>query len=149
MKKFILLLIIAVGTASLSRAQDYNWSIGLRGGGVSSGVTAKVSIDGYNAIEAMVSFTHGTNVYVLYERHMPIISDGFSFYYGAGGNIGSWKRHGKKKFTVGIDGILGLDYKIKNVPLALFVDYKPGLNIAGHAGFRGWYDFGGGVRLAF
>ncbi|MCD7962448.1 MAG: hypothetical protein LUF90_02610 [Rikenellaceae bacterium] len=149
MKKFIMAIILAVTVTGFCSAQDYNWGIGVRGGAVATGITAKVSIDGQNAVEGILSLVNGVNFYGLYERHMPVISSGFSFYYGAGGNIGSWKRHSNKKFTVGIDGIIGLEYKIREVPLAFSVDYKPGLNFIGHSGFRGWYDFGASVKVAF
>lgn len=149
MKKIILTLLLAVSVAGVAKAQDYNWALGVRGGGMANGISGKVSLDGANVLEGILSFKKGTNFYGLYERYMPVISEGFSFYYGFGGNIGSWKRNHHSKFTVGVDGIIGLEYKIKNVPLAISADYKPGLNVIGHTGFRGWYDFGLGVRVAF
>lgn len=148
MKKIILTLLFAA-TFAVAGAQDYNWAVGIRGGGRATGITAKYSIDGANALEGILSFTSGVNFYGLYERHMPVISQGFSFYYGAGAHIGSWERHDKDKFTVGADVIVGLEYKIKNAPLAISVDYKPALNIIGHTGFRSMYDFGLGVKAAF
>ncbi len=129
-------------------AQDYNWGIGLRGGGVSSGITAKYFVSGVDAVEGMLSFTHGVNVYALYERHVPVIENGFAFYYGAGANIGSWEKHDRSKFTMGIDGVIGLEYKIPAVPLSLAVDYRPCINFIGHTGFK-WYDFGFAARVAF
>lgn len=148
MKKILVMLFwVAVCVPSL-RAQDYNWGVGLRGGAEASGISVKAFVSGADAIEAMVSFVDGVNVYALYERNLPVIGNGFNFFYGAGANAGSWKKHGHAKYTMGIDAIVGLEYKIENVPLTLGVDYKPCLNFVGQTGFK-WYDIGFTVRVAF
>ena len=148
MKKMILLLFTLALAATALRAQDYNWGIGIRGGAVASGVTVKANLGGANALEGIVCFARGVNIYGLYERYVPLQGKGLSFYYGGGGNIGTWKRKGEEKFTVGIDGVLGLEYKIPEVPVAFGIDYKPTLNFIGHARFE-WYDFGLHVRVVF
>jgi len=147
-KKIVLFFCAALLAPVVLNAQDYNWGIGLRGGAVASGITVKGMIGRANALEGIVCFAHGVNIYGLYERNVPIDGKGFNFYYGGGGNIGTWKKKGKDKFTVGIDGILGLEYKIPEVPVAFGVDYKPTLNFIGHAGFK-WYDFGIHARIVF
>ena len=88
------------------------------------------------------------NGYALYERNIPVITSGFHFYYGGGVNLGGWEKHGDTKFTAGINGIVGLEYKIASIPLAFSVDYKPCLNFAGHTGFHA-ADFGLGIKVAF
>ncbi len=148
LRRIVLSLFAAVFVSLAAHAQDYNWSIGARGGAVATGLSVKGFISGASALEGIVSFVDGVNVYGLYERHLPVIGKGFSFYYGAGANLGSWKKHGKSKFTVGVDGVAGLEYKIENVPLAFGIDYKPTVNLFGHTGFK-WYDFGASVRIAF
>ncbi|MDR2936182.1 MAG: hypothetical protein LBU80_02420, partial [Rikenellaceae bacterium] len=79
-------------------------------------------------------------------------------YYGAGANLGGWRsdayydatgnRHYDYPFTLGIDGMIGLEYKVPEVPLSVGVDYKPCFNLFGEAGFK-WYDFGLSVRVLF
>lgn len=129
-------------------AQDYNWAIGLRGGETTSGITAKYNFDATNSLEAMVGVLHGVNVVGLYERNVPVIGDGFNCYYGVGGNIGNWRRNKSNQFTMGVDLIVGLEYKLRNVPLAFSVDYKPVANFVGHTGIYA-LDFGLGMKVTF
>ena len=137
------------GVSSIrAHAQDYNWAIGVRGGVTATGLSVKYNFDPANSIEALVDFVQGVNVYALYERNMPVITSGFHFYYGGGVNLGGWEKHGDTKFTAGINGIVGLEYKIASIPLAFSVDYKPCLNFAGHTGFHA-ADFGLGIKVAF
>lgn len=144
-----MLVFLAGITTTALQAQDYNWGAGVRVGGAASGIHFKGFVGGANALEAMLSFQRGVNFYGLYERNVPMNAKGLNFYYGAGGNVGNWeKKHHKDKFTVGIDGIVGIEYKIENAPIVLGVDYKPCLNFVGHTGFK-WYDFGFNVRVVF
>lgn len=149
MKKILFVLIaLSVFGVTRSQAQDYNWAIGVRGGFYASGVTVKYNFDPTNTIEAIVAFDRGVNVFGLYERNIPVITQGFNFFYGAGVNLGSWRKSSENKFTAGIDGIAGLEYKIQSIPLAFSIDYKPNLNFAGHTGFHG-LDFGLSMRVTF
>jgi hypothetical protein len=148
MKKLILLLTLAVLTATGAIAQDYNASVGLRGGLQDSGISVKASLGGANMLEGILGLSRGTNIYLLYERNVPLDVTGLNFYYGAGGNFGNWKEGGKGKGTLGIDGVVGCEYKIAGAPIVLGVDYKPCLNIVGHTGLN-VYDFGFNVRVVF
>lgn len=149
MKKLVIILsVVTFLCVTRVNAQDYNWAIGVRGGVTTTGLTVKYNIDPANSIEGMIDFTRGVNIYALYERNIPVISEGFNFYYGGGANIGSWSKHDHNKFTMGIDGIVGLEYKIRSIPLAFSVDYKPCLNFIGYTGFRAT-DFGLSVKVAF
>ena len=115
MKKFLIILFVLVGVSSIrAHAQDYNWAIGVRGGVTATGLSVKYNFDPANSIEALVDFVQGVNVYALYERNIPVITSGFHFYYGGGVNLGGWEKHGDTKFTAGINGIVGLEYKYRN-----------------------------------
>lgn len=138
---------ILLGAAKV-QAQDYEWAIGVRGATHSSGVSVKHNFDPANSLEVIAAFDRGFNVFALYQYNIPVIADGFNFYYGAGGNAGSWKKHNDRKFTVGIDGVVGLEYKIRSIPLAFSADYKPCVNLTGHTGFFG-DDFGFTMKVAF
>ncbi len=147
MKKIIVLLFVMVLASAKLSAQDYNWAIGVRGGVTMSGLSVKYNFDPANSIEGMLDFAQGFNIVALYERHIPVITNGFRFYYGAGANLGAWHHH-DDKFTLGIDGIVGLEYKISSIPLAFSLDYKPFLNFIGHTGFHA-ADFGLTIKVAF
>jgi hypothetical protein len=91
----------------------------------------------------------GGRLTLLLEKHLPV-SDirGLQFYYGAGGHVGSYSgryyfadrryysKKGKDYYYVyyaedrnyvafGADLILGLEYKLPDLPFVVGVDYKP------------------------
>lgn len=149
MKRIILVLaVVCAACITKVQAQEYQWAIGARGAVNSPGISVKYNFDPDNSLEAIFGFRHGFNVFALYERNVPVISRGFYFYYGLGGNIGSWKKGGDDKFTVGVDAIVGLEYVIPGAPIALSIDYKPILNVVGHTGFRAT-DFGFTAKFVF
>ena len=140
--------------ASGGAAAGYQTGIGLRGGGYSSGLTVKHFLSGKSgvAVEGLLTTeyaAHGARLTVLLEKHKPL-SDikGLSFYYGAGAHAGAYRgryyfddvryRKGKKEdyyrvyyttdqtyLAVGADLILGLEYKMDDLPFVVGVDYKP------------------------
>ncbi len=146
MKKvgFLLIAIFAVA-AGTAHAQDYRWGLGIRAASYSTGLTVKRTF-GANALEGIFLFPYdaGFNFALLYERTVPVISDGFGFYYGGGMHIGSWDH----SFNVGIDAVVGLEYKLRKAPIAFSADYKPMLDFAKDTKFRPW-SFGLGVKFVF
>lgn len=146
MKKFVALFAFIVITITSTNAQDYNWAVGTRIGGAMSGISAKHFISPLDAVEVILAIPYkkGFNLTGLYERHIPVISEGFHFYYGAGAHIGTYN----EKFLLGVDGIIGLEYKIPTIPLALSLDYKPMLDLVSETKFR-LEDFGLGIKVVF
>ncbi len=146
MKKLFAILTITMLSLSIASAQDYKWAVGARFGGEMGGATVKYNLDGVNALEGMLAspWNDGFVGTVLYERHIPVIAEGFHFYYGGGGHIGEWHH----KFSIGVDGIIGLEYRIINAPLALSLDYKPVFNIAEKPKFY-MADIALGVKVTF
>lgn len=150
------LLMVSMFSFCLSTviAQDYNTGIGLRGGWF-NGVTVKHFIGDNKALEGIVSTRwSGLNVTLLYEIHNNAFGvDRLNWYYGGGGHIGFWDGKNVKwssknqPYTViGIDGILGLEYNFKEIPINLSLDWKPSLNLIGYYGF--WGD-GGAFSIRF
>ncbi len=75
-----------------------------------------------------------------------------SWFVGPGAHVGFWKSEFKKTYgsqiDLGIDGIIGLDYKIKNAPINVSVDWEPAVTLIGSAGFTP--AFGGfAIRYTF
>ena len=143
MKKFLMMAALMVATLTVS-AQDYDWAVGLRGGGF-SGLTAKKNM-GANAIEAGLSlYNGGFTIDGVYEWQQPVIADGFSLYYGAGAYANIWGGY----FGLGAEGVVGLEYRLPiNFPLAISLDYRPGINLIGGVNFWGG-NFGFGVKYCF
>jgi hypothetical protein len=107
-------------------SSSYTAGIGLRGG-IMSGLTAKYFISDYGAVEGILSprLYDGSWFTGLYEYHVEAFGvTGLRWYYGGGAHIGVFK----KSSVVGLDGILGLEYKIFELPFTLHLDVKPMLN---------------------
>jgi len=146
-----------------AQAQQYSTGIGFRGG-VASGLTVKHFIKSDAAIEGILStnFRHrGGVITVLYEKHAPAFNaKGLQWYYGLGGHVGFhegryyYVRHHKhydeyyhdNVVSFGIDGILGLEYYIRDIPFTIGADIKPYFNIPRGGGF---WDSALHVRYVF
>jgi hypothetical protein len=148
MKKIVVIGLFLFCLISISKGQDYNTGIGLRGG-VDYGLTVKHFISENSALEFLLaSRWRGFVVTGLYEVHNQIGNvDRFKWFFGFGAHIGfwngdytqdSWGRPGTDYTVVGIDGILGLEYSFKEAPINLSLDWKPALNFIGYSGF--WAD---------
>ncbi len=156
MKKIGLTLLLAVCLFFVGNAQDYNTGIGLRGG-FSNGLTVKHFISEKAALEGILaSRWSGFQITGLYEIHNRAFdTDRLNWYFGFGAHVGFW--NGKRvpwsenndQYTViGVDGILGLEYNFREVPINLSLDWKPELNFYGHSGF--WADGGAfSIRYIF
>ena len=142
----VLVMTLILGVVSMkSSAQDYNTAIGLRGGW-HYGLTVKHFVNSTDALEILlVSAWRGFEVTGLYERHATAFGvSRLNWYYGAGAHIGSFRggpwfdEDGDDTHTViGIDGIIGLEYNIGDIPFNISVDWKPELNLVGYSSFWG------------
>ncbi|AIZ63229.1 hypothetical protein PK28_05170 [Hymenobacter sp. DG25B] len=163
--------------SSGSGGAGYQTAAGLRAGGYSSGVTVKHFLSGKNnvAFEGLVTTEYrarGARVTLLLEKHHPIKEvKGLQFYYGAGAHLGFYRGRyyfddvryykGRKYevyrayyyddhmyITPGADLILGLEYKMEDLPFVLGVDYKPFFEV--FDGYAGLYnDAAVSLRFAF
>ncbi len=160
--KFTLLAILML-TLSIANGQYYLRSAGLRLGG-SSGFTYKKFFNETEAMEVLLSGrSKGIQVSLLYmeNREMDIsYSDNLFIYFGGGVHLGLEKKdrlirlyqpppisdqfdiiHGEKTFfAMGIDGIIGMEYRLLKFPLTIGLDVKPYLNFVGmrNLDFRFW-----------
>jgi len=146
--------IIMICFVTFSNAQDYNTGIGLRGG-LANGLTIKHFLGEKTAIEGILSSRwKGFNITGLYEIHKQAFdTERLNWYYGVGGHVGFWNGNDvdwvndNDDYTViGIDGILGLEYNFKEIPINLSIDWKPAMNIIGYSGF--WGD-GGALSIRY
>ncbi len=106
------------------------------------------------AIEAIGYFTlDGFSLSVLKEFYTPIEeADQLSWYYGYGGHLGIWSDEWKKtngstnnsNIAVGFDGILGLDYKVKNAPINISIDWQPSFSI-----IQSYFNNQGGIGVRY
>ena len=145
MKKITLTCMLVFCLCTISYAQDYSTGIGFRGG-YFNGLTIKHFISSRSAVEGIFdSRWRGFQITGLYEVHNQAFNlQRLKWYYGVGGHVGFWDGNyadwgdrGKSYTVVGIDGILGLEYSFREIPINIGLDWKPSLNIIGYTGFWG------------
>lgn len=161
-KLFLLFLLVPL----YLNAQDHNGAIGIRGG-ESGGITAQMFKDEGSAIQALLSFRRtGVQFTVLTERYMPVLlnySDHIFLYEGYGGHIGyerwykyhagdwpNYSEHMRTSPLIGIDGIVGLEYRLFKYPFKFGIEYKPFAELSLHHVFRlNLWDFGVTIHYTF
>lgn len=145
-----ILLGLFILISSQSNAQRYGTAAGLRLGSNdysrTVGITAQQRILKNVTLEGIVQsdFNRNTTLHLLLEKHKPIISKRFNYYYGLGYSLG-WEESNIKNpitkeiittygnNTNGIDLIGGIEMTILNTTVSL--DYKPNFNMSGKEEF--------------
>jgi hypothetical protein len=160
MKKFLVLVGMALTLySSALKAQSmgstYRTALGIKFW--PGGITIKHFIRTNRALEGIGYFwDHGFRFTGLYEIHGDINgAPGLKWYVGPGAHFGvyseRWYRDGHYyddgDASLGIDGVLGLDYKINGAPINLSLDFQPSFEILNHAYFSGWGGLG--IRYTF
>ena len=151
MKKIFLLTAIiffSLSVMSQSMGSTYKNALGVK---IYPGaVSYKHFFNDKNAGELLGYFwSNGFRVTGLYEIHSPINgAEGLQWYIGPGAHVGFFNTGYKKTYPgatgayFGVDGVLGLDYKIKNAPINLSIDWQPSFTFGDYLGFDGgWGGF--------
>lgn len=117
-----------------------------------AGITFKTFTAPNKAVELIGYFwKQGTRITGLYEIHGDFDgARGLKWYVGPGAHLGFYDRkyYANGRTTGGIDGVLGLDYKINKAPLNLSLDWQPSFEFGEDRGFTG--SWGGlGIRYTF
>jgi hypothetical protein len=96
----------------------------------------------------------GFQLTILNEKYFPFSNaENLTWYIGYGGHFNLWSEKYKLNnpaksagVAVGVDGMLGLDYKLKNAPINISVDIQPAFNFVGASYFDlGW----GGIGIRY
>lgn len=158
MKKILLavaVLFAAVAVHAQSEGSTYRTALGLK---VYPGaVTIKHFIQNNRALEGLGYFnSDGFRLTGLYEVHGDFNgAPGLKWYIGGGGHVGFWSDTWKQSYpyrnggtAIGVDGVLGLDYKITGAPINLSFDWQPSFNFIGYNYFEGGWG-GLAVRYTF
>lgn len=135
MKKTGIILSLLLLTACVARAQDYKAALGIRFSSkaalINNSVSLKYFFSPAVAAEALFSFGDPLALGILVEKHKPFPGDHFKFFYGGGAYAGfAGPRRG------GLQGVLGLDYKISSFPFNLSLDWKPELTFTREFSFE-------------
>lgn len=158
MKRICLVLFIsAITTLSFGQNTGSSYRTALGAKFYPGGITLKHFTQTNRALEGIGYFwENGFRFTGLYEIHGDINgAPGLKWYVGPGAHIQFWNKEWKDRYpardggvAIGIDGVLGLDYKIKGAPLNLSLDWQPSFNFVGYNYFEGgWGGFA--VRFTF
>ncbi|WP_443937711.1 hypothetical protein [Pedobacter sp. MW01-1-1] len=146
MRKFVFTILgcVALLAASVNgaKAQNYKNAIGGRFGSA-NGVTFKTTLGGNKMLDAILNFRSRDDYSYfrltgLYEINNEINGlNGLFWYYGVGASLGSvkYKPTNHSDLYASIDGVIGLDYKIEELPINLSLDWKPALELTPDTGF--------------
>ncbi len=149
---------------------DYNTALGVRVNPWLVGFTVKHFIKGPHAIEGIVHHYFGGDVRDdagsnvtftgLYEYTWNVFGKSeWNMYAGGGAHLGLWRdyywdnngyrRNNGTTAVPGLDGIFGVEYTFKQIPLNLSADLKPFFNFTGGHDFIGEQIVGVSARFTF
>lgn len=114
-------------------------------------VSLKHFVNSGTAIEGLGYFwERGFRITGLYEIHGNIKgAPGLKWYIGPGAHVGFYSKKWGSGSSFGVDGVLGLDYKINSAPINLSLDWQPSFEFGDrYEGFAGnWGGFA--IRYTF
>ncbi len=160
----------AAANAGNAGARSYKTGIGLRAGSPTA-LSIKHFYKGNTAVEALIGTRFGSRGFyagLLIEQHATAFqTPGLRWYYGLGGHASSYQgryyyayrydKQGRLRYEdvyddrfwgVGIDGVLGLEYQLSELPFTIGVDLKPFAELVRSDGYFG-VDGALTVRYAF
>ena len=156
---FMVLLIssVAVAQSRSTNSSSYRTALGVKVWD-GAGITLKHFFTGSNAGELIGYFyRNGFRLTGLYEIHGNFAdAAGLKWYIGPGAHIGFYDAgyfhrdyyYPDNRATLGIDGVLGLDYKFRGAPINVSIDWQPAFEFGDGGGFYG--NWGGlGIRYTF
>jgi hypothetical protein len=159
MKRTLTVIIAAMLFSAAAYAQpqgsSYRTAVGVKF--YPGAITLKHFTKPNTALEGLLYFwNYGFRFTGLYEIHGNIEgAPGLKWYVGPGAHIGFWNDDWKNRYpnrdhevAIGIDGVVGLDFKTKGAPLNFSLDWQPSFNFVGYSYFEGgWGGFA--IRYTF
>ena len=157
MKKYLLLLFIwMLSLPALAQKSDYSYNRALGIKMFPGAISYKKDWGADARMEALLYInSDGFRLTGLYEKYFPLTPEvpGLNWFIGGGAHWGIWSDNWRTRYptresgiAIGVDGILGIDYKIKNAPLNISLDWQPSFNIIGYQYFEGRW---GGIGIRY
>ena len=147
----VLLIGVCIQTNAQSMGRTYKTALGVKVWD-GAGITFKSFIAPNRAVELIAHlWNQGTRFTGLYEIYGDIEgAPALKWYVGPGAHLGLYDkdRYAGSRAVIGVDGVLGLDYKINKAPLNVSLDWQPSFEFADERGFSGSWR-GLGVRYTF
>lgn len=140
----VLLSFLFINSAN---AQDYKAAVGIRFSSKAALINNSVSLKYFftekTAVEGLITFNDPFALGLLVEQHKPLLTNNFKYFYG-GGFYGAFS--GSRR--AGLQGVVGLDYKVPTIPLNFSIDWKPELTFTKEFSFE-TAALGFSVRFTF
>jgi len=154
MKRYILPLFLLLSV--MCNAQEFSRAIGFRTG-FNSGVTYKYFLNENDAYELILGLNNGIIITALKENHRFLLND-FSdrvfYFYGFGAHMGFqnfYENSDNTNYTInfrnivtkpvlGLDAIIGAEYRFKAFPVSIGLELKPFFNLFGKGYFNFYYS---------
>ena len=144
MKKILLLMsiffmaaasLVAQKVNSTATSATYKTAVGVKF--YPGAISFKQFVSNNNAIELLGYFrNYGARITGLYEIHGNISNaGGLKYYVGPGAHVSFYSSKVGGGGSVGIDGVLGLDYKVPSAPINLSLDWQPSFDFKSLDGF--------------
>lgn len=131
----ICLVLFIVAIYSSAQALDYKMALGARFSSKAALVNTSISFKYFftesTAAEALFCVNNPFALGLLVEQHKPFLTDHFRYFYGGGAYAGFG---GSRR--AGLQGVVGLDYKVPTIPFNLSIDWKPELTVAKEFSFE-------------
>jgi hypothetical protein len=157
MKKILLLTVffMAVGltTFAQNNSQSYQQALGVKF--YPGAITYKSFSTNTKAFEGIAYLsTDGFRATGLLEFYGNINNaPGLRWYAGPGAHIGFWSNDWRDRYpnrndgvAIGLDAIVGLDYKFNGAPINMSIDWQPSFNLIGYNYFEGGW---GGISIRY
>jgi len=145
---FFIATLLFCSAQAQNTGTDYRTAVGVK---IYPGaITVKHFLKDNAALEGLGTFwDKGFRITGLYEFHMQLLQvEGLRWYVGPGAHIGFYdEKNYEGKTLFGVDGVLGVDYKIKGVPINLSLDWQPSFEFGNGADYESWGGLG--IRFAF
>lgn len=148
--KVFLFLLVMVTTLQFASAKNYNNAIGLKGGN-GGAITYRHFFGNDNALE--LDLYGGEGWFLLsgnYQWNVTTSAKQFEYYYGIGGqvvsisNASGWGSNANS-MIFGINGMFGIEYSLKEIPLVFSLDINPMYSF-GNSGVLYW---NGGIGIKY
>jgi hypothetical protein len=132
MKKIILFFVLCVISITALNAQVEGKAIGLRFG-YGAEVSYQHPLGNANRLEVDLGANgYGFGLSGVYQWvwDLSSLADGFNWYAGVGGGLGSYNYNNaaSSTFGIGVLGQIGAEYNFK-IPIQLSLDYRPGIYV--------------------
>lgn len=153
MKRTLTILLVVAVLSIGAQAQSYKSAIGLRGGDP-SGVTFKTFITNTNALELIAGtgyWGHNFSITGYYQWQKPTgWTPNLDWFIGPGAHVGFWNDYYKTSYNtgilIGVDGIIGLEYTLDDIPLNFAFGMGPTFQLTSGPG---WYYWNGGLAVRY